>query len=95
MVVKYCPKCEGKPYTKDFNVTVCSTYDSALLLGKSSEDDSNGLLLKMPDAIMYEKGLKNALHSFTVRINNGKDSLGNQLYADIPVNICKIMAGGM
>lgn len=222
MVVKYCPKCEGKPYTKDFNVTVCSICGSALLSEISSEEDLCGrremsffdgssfdgpsaegfgyeegpsdfsdgsfkdgepnpfgfgdleptndfdekdnnndelpseyhasgidrnkesetlpsllhgrgtatsgevhanaknigtvirgkvtnytnsqkensgyrrfFIKKILDAIMYKQRFDDTLHSFTVRVNNGNDTFGHQIYADIPVNIHGIVSGGM
>lgn len=225
MVIKYCPKCEGKPYTKDYNINVCRTCGSTLLSEITSEDELRGrtemsfledepfgdfsaggfgydgesgafngdpfeddepnqfgfgdsnpenqfddkfentsslpsehhnyemekgtdsalqsptfpfkkksnrdsfketranaknietiirgkitnytnsqkensgyrrlFVKKILDAVVYKQRFDDILHSFTVRIDNGTDTFGNQSYADIPVNVHGIIAGGI
>ena len=216
MVIKYCPKCEGKPYTKDFNASVCNICGSSLLSELSSEEELRGrremsvsedesiggasadgfgfdeessafndtsfdenepnpfgfgdfdkknsgseelpteyhdssidvskdpevspsifsykgnsasgeirankkdigtvirgkvsnytnsqkensgyrrlFIKKIFDAIVYRQRFDDTLHSFAVRVNNGKDAFGNQIYTDVPVNMHGIVSGGI
>ncbi len=42
MIIKYCPKCAGNPYTKDFSTDLCINCGSTLLSEIVNEDDLIG-----------------------------------------------------
>lgn len=101
------PVTQRNPNSSAFYTSVHSSDDFApdnCIRGRVAQYSSSGredgeyrrlLPVKIYQAIVYRQRLEDVLHRFTVRVEQGVDSLGYQKYTDVPVNVHGTIAGGL